>query len=136
MSDGIFAIVNGYDAPPVKRSMARELYSAIGRKGVQDGLRMVESDRYAAPGRYDVVEGEMDALGHQYMREKRFEEAEAAFGVAVREFPKSASAYDNLGECYTAMGQKEKAVVFYKKSVELDARGTTAKEALRKLGAD
>lgn len=136
MSDGIFAMLNGFEPPPVKRSVAHELYAAIERKGTQEGLRVVESERYAAPAKYDVVEGELDALGHQYLREKRFTDAEAAFGLAVREFPKSAGAYDNLGECYTAMGQKDKAVVFYKKSVELDPRGTAAKEALRKLGAD
>ena len=34
------------------------------------------------------------------------------------------------------MGQKDKAVVLYKKSVELDPRGTAAREALRKLGAN
>jgi tetratricopeptide (TPR) repeat protein len=136
MSDGIFAIINGYDVPPVKRSMARELYSAIGKKGAQDGLRAVESDRYVSPERYDVGEGELAALGHQYMREQRTAEAEAVFGCALREFPKSAAAYDNMGECYAAQGQKEKAVVFYRKSIELNPRGTAAKEALKKLGAD
>jgi CubicO group peptidase (beta-lactamase class C family) len=136
MSDGIFNMLNGFEPPPVKRSVAHELYAAIERKGTQEGLRMVESDRYADPAKFDVVEGELDALGHQFLREKRFTDAETAFALAVREFPKSAGAYDNLGECYTAMGQKDKAVVFYKKSVELDPRGTSAKEALRKLGAD
>ena len=135
MSDGVFAILNGYDAPPVKRSMARELFSAIRRKGVQDGLREVESDRYASPERYDVGEGELAALGHQYMREQRVAEAEAVFACAIREFPKSAAAYDNMGECYAALGQQEKAVVFYRKSLELDPRGTSAREALQKLGA-
>jgi CubicO group peptidase (beta-lactamase class C family) len=136
MTDGIFSMLNGHEPAPVKRSMARELYVAIERKGAQEGLRAVESDRYAAPARYDVVEGELDALGHQYMHVKHYAEAEAAFGVAVREFPKSTAAYDNLGECYTAMGQKEKAIVFYKKSIALDPQGTSAKEALRKLSAD
>jgi Flp pilus assembly protein TadD len=129
-------MLNGFEPPPVKRSVAHELYAAIERKGSQEGLRVVESERYAAPAKYAAVEAELDALGHQYLREKRFAEAETAFGLAVREFPKSAGAYDNLGECYTAMGQKEKAVVFYKKSAELDPSGTAAKEALRKLGAD
>ncbi|MBK7257544.1 MAG: serine hydrolase [Ignavibacteriae bacterium] len=136
MSDGLFALVNGSPAPSIKPSLARGLFKAISTKGSLEGVRDIESEHRASPGRYDVFENELSILGHQYLREKKHDEAAAVFGYALRLFPKSAGAFNNMGECAVALDQKEKAIGFYKKSLELNPVGTTAREALQKLGVN
>ncbi len=136
IGEGLFALINGHTAQSIKPSLARALYQAISTKGVQDGVRNIESEHRSSPARYDVFEGELSTLGHQYLQAKKLDEAAAVFGYAMRLFPKSARAFNNMGACAIAMDQKEKAVGFYKKSLELDPAGTAAKEALQKLGVN
>jgi CubicO group peptidase (beta-lactamase class C family) len=136
MGDGLFALVNGSEAASIKPSLARGLFTAIRTKGLQDGVRDIESEHRSSPARYNVSEGEFSILGHQYLRAKQLEEAAAVFAYALRLFPKSAGAFNNMGECAVALDQKEKAIGFYKKSLELNPAGTTAREALRTLGVN
>lgn len=136
MGEGIFSLINGYTAPSLKPSFARALYQAIGTKGMKDGVRDIESEHRASPQRYEVSEGELSILGHQYLREHKTDAAADVFGLTVRLFPKSARAMNDLGECALAMDQKEKAIGFYKRSLELDPAAKTAREALQKLGVN
>ena len=135
ITDGIFSILNGLPPAPVKKSLAWTLYRAINAKGAAAGLRDVESERYAKPDEFEISEGELNILGYEYMNAKKFSEAEAVFGVNVREFPKSWNVYDSMGECYALSGDKEKAVAFYKKSVEMNPKNAGGIEALKKLEA-
>ena len=48
-------------------------------------------------------------------------------------FPKSANAYDSLGEAYMKNSNKERAMENYQKSLELDPRNENAKEMLKRL---
>lgn len=136
MCDGVLAIVNGNQPASVRPSLVRALFAEIDGKGVQEGVRTIESDHRAFPGRHEVSESEFGILGHQYLREKKYEEAAAVFGYALRLFPRSAGAFNNMGECAVAMDQKEKAIGFYRKSLELHPAGTAARDALRKLGVN
>ncbi len=54
----------------------------------------------------------------------------------VLEFPKSWNVYDSIGECYAAMGNKEKAITFYKKSLALNPKNAGGTQALKALGAE
>ncbi len=134
ITQALFAILNGSEPDPVKRPLAREVYKAIEAKGLEAGLRAVESSRYADPSAYAVSEPELNALGYDYLARKMFSEAEAVFSLNVREFPKSWNTYDSLGECYAAMGERDKAVKLYMKSVELNPANDDGRAALRALG--
>lgn len=50
-------------------------------------------------------------------------------------FPDSANAYDSLAESYSERGEKELAIVYYQKSLQLDPDNKNAVEKLRGLGA-
>jgi CubicO group peptidase (beta-lactamase class C family) len=136
MCDGVLALLNGNAATPVRPSLVRALHAAIASNGVQEGVRTIESEHLASPARHDASENEFGILGHQYLREKKNEEAASVFAYALRLFPRSAGAFNNMGECADTMGQKEKAIGFYRKSLELNPAGTVARDALRKLGAN
>lgn len=48
-------------------------------------------------------------------------------------FPNSSNTFDSLAESYMATGNKEQAIKFYKKAIELDPYNENAKSKLKKL---
>ena len=54
----------------------------------------------------------------------------AIFEIIVNEFPGSSNAYDSLGEALLKKGEKEKALLAYKKSVELNPNKSFLEMAL------
>lgn len=59
-------------------------------------------------------------LGVQYMQEGNLEEAAKAFNEAIQENPNDPVAYINFGNVLSAVGDDEKALNFYQKSIEID----------------
>jgi len=55
------------------------------------------------------------------------------FEITTEAFPNSANAFDSLGEAYMKSGDKDSAIKNYKKSFELDALNSNAKEMIKKL---
>jgi tetratricopeptide (TPR) repeat protein len=60
-------------------------------------------------------------------------EAIEAFKLNVEAFPESGNVYDSLGEAYLADGNKELAIKYYKKSVEIDPSNTNGARILNEL---
>jgi cytochrome c-type biogenesis protein CcmH/NrfG len=48
-------------------------------------------------------------------------------------FPTSGNVFDSLGEAYNIAGNKEKALLNYKRSLQLDPTNTTAKTIIADL---
>jgi CubicO group peptidase (beta-lactamase class C family) len=81
----------------------------------------------------DLLENVVNAKGYDLMREKKLKEAVEIFKLNVFAFPKSANAYDSLGEGYLESGDKKGAIENYRKSLELDATNENAREVLKKI---
>lgn len=80
-----------------------------------------------------IDEGYLNALGYRYLRSGRTASAIATFNTAVEKYPHSANAYDSLGEAFLKKGDKEQALVNYRRSVELDPGNTHGKEVIAEL---
>ena len=80
-----------------------------------------------------MKESEINNLGYQMIQTGKTDDAIEIFKFNVEMFPNSANVYDSLGEAYLAKGDKENALINYKKSVELDPKSTSGLEALKKL---
>lgn len=78
-------------------------------------------------------EGEFNALGYRLMGQEKFEEAILVFSWNVELNPRSANAYDSLGEAYMKAGMRKQAVENYRKSLELNPENDNAKEMLKRL---
>jgi tetratricopeptide (TPR) repeat protein len=61
------------------------------------------------------------------------QDAIAIFKTNLQEYPKSASAYDGVGDAYSRSGQKESAIESYQNALKLDPHDRNAADALRKL---
>jgi tetratricopeptide (TPR) repeat protein len=64
---------------------------------------------------------------------KDLKKAIAFFEYNISNFPKSANAYDSLGEAYRVKGDKARAIQNYKKSLKLDPNNQNAARMIREL---
>ena len=61
------------------------------------------------------------------------DQAIAVFRLNAAAYPRSANAYDSLGEAYKTKGDREAAIQSYEKALALDPSQRSASEALRAL---
>ena len=71
-------------------------------------------------------------IGYQKIAEKNFDLAEYLFKLNTENYPLSANTFDSLGDLYNAKGDKEKAIVNYKKAMAIKVMPET-KVKLEKL---
>jgi len=60
-------------------------------------------------------------------------EAVTVFKLALEIFPESANLYDSLGEAFMKVGEKNRAIESYQKSLELNPDNENAKKNLDEL---
>jgi CubicO group peptidase (beta-lactamase class C family) len=80
-----------------------------------------------------VAEPRLNGLGYSLMGQQKFAEAIAILKINAELYPQSSNVYDSLGEAYMMSGNKELAIVNYKKSLELDPKNSNAVAMLKKL---
>jgi predicted alpha/beta superfamily hydrolase len=77
-------------------------------------------------------EGYINGMGYEFMRMKQYKKSEDFFKLNVSNYPESFNVYDSLGDLYAAMGEKEKAIMQFKKSLSLNPE-SYSKDKLKKL---
>lgn len=85
--------------------------------------------------RYRSFEAEINALGYRLLGAGAVDRAVAAFAINTRAYPRSANAYDSLGEALLAAGRREDAIAAYRRAVAIDPQFGSSLEAFRRLGA-
>lgn len=83
--------------------------------------RMVKDPRY----RYVNFEDNINQAGYNLMGREQFDAAISVMQLNAKLYPKSANAWDSLGEASWKAGQKDKAIEYYNKAIELDPKGLT-----------
>lgn len=129
----VFGILNGQPIDPPQRSIAEMLYKIAMEKGVAAAIAEYRKLKAENSPTYDFSETELNSLGYQLLGKKRTQDAIEIFKLNVEMFPKSANPYDSLGETYLADGQKDLALVNYKKAAELDPKNSNALLIVRRL---
>ena len=127
-----FAGVGGGTAPKVSEEMLIpfEHLTAGNIEKAMEGYRQIKKEK---PDNASVTEARLNGLGYGFLRAKKLPEAIAYFKLNVEFYPKSSNVYDSLAEAYMAQGEKELAIVNYKKSLELNPKNNNAVEKLKKL---
>jgi tetratricopeptide (TPR) repeat protein len=85
------------------------------------------------PNNSAVAEERLNYIGYSLLEQKNIAAAIAAFKANVELYPQSSNVYDSLGEAYLANGEKELAIINYRKSLELNPQNKNAAETLKKL---
>jgi len=131
MTENIRNILYNQPIDQPKKSMAFELLEVFSEKGVKGG-----TETYAKlknDPTYGIKEGDMNNVGYQLLQTGKKKEAIEIFKINVEAFPKSGNVYDSLGEAYLADGDKNLAIINYKKSIELDPSNEGGKKALAEI---
>jgi predicted alpha/beta superfamily hydrolase/Flp pilus assembly protein TadD len=117
----------------INASAAYRIEQAINKQGIQAGLEKYREIKSDPSNKLYFEESEFNALGYRLMGTERMKDAVAVFKLNVELYPDSWNAYDSLAEAYMNSGDNEKALINYKKSLELNPENTNAKEMLKKL---
>jgi CubicO group peptidase (beta-lactamase class C family) len=80
-----------------------------------------------------LSESQMNRLGYNLIYLKKIDEAIIVFEKNAKDFPKSANVWDSLAESHMVKGNKELAIKYYEKSLELNPENKNAVEQIKKL---
>lgn len=119
-------------------SPAKNLLRAILSEGIEAPLKRYLEER-TKDSANRLNERQMNALGYALLERKRTAEAIEIFKLNIADFPNSGNTYDSLAETYLGIGEKELALKFYKKALEVEPNYPNAKgaaETVKKLEAD
>ena len=101
-------------------------------QGLESSLRVLK-DLKAKPDQFYTLHPEIDQFAYRLMLKEQLDEAFAIFMVLAELFPDSYLAFDILGEVYKRMGEKEKAIQSFEKSLELNPDNRNASLQLKSL---
>lgn len=86
-----------------------------------------------SPYQYPHSDEHFNSIGFKLLKAKKMEEAYKVFKLNETNYPDSWSVYQGLGETYRLMGQKELALVNYKKSLKLNPNNADSLRAITRL---
>ncbi len=123
-----------YNQPvtPPKKSVADAFRQTLTSSSLEKAIQQFQTLK--TDKAYVLNEGEMNALGYEFLGEGKKKEALAVFDLIVEAYPNSFNAYDSRGEAYMAIGDKAASIKDYKKSLELNPRNMGGIEKLKELG--
>ena len=124
----IFEIRSGTQAPPTEEKFIK----IIERDGVERAAKVYREFKEKEPQPI-FSENFLNNLGYRLINEKRLAEAIEIFKLNVEAYPASANVYDSLAEAYMLSGNKEMAIKYYRKSIELNPDNKAGIETLKKL---
>ena len=82
---------------------------------------------------FKPTEDELNNWAYRMMSNNQQKEALEIFKLNVYLFPKSWNAYDSYGEILLNMGDKNKAIEMYKKSIDLNPNNENGKKILTEI---
>ena len=141
MGGGIVGATMGMWTPRIKKafdprkSIASALASTIASRGIYAAVEQYQDLKTSQPETYNFAEDELDVLGYQMIRQKKYAEAVRIFQLNVAAYPQSSNVYDSLGEAYMDDSNKPQAIANYQKSLQLNPKNRGAVVMLQKLNA-
>ncbi|NMC44234.1 MAG: MBL fold metallo-hydrolase [candidate division Zixibacteria bacterium] len=121
-------------AGKLKPPIAVPLTAMIVAQGIGPAVEQYHRLKKERPDDFDFGEEGMNTLGYQLLSRGLINEAATIFRLNVEAYPASFNVYDSYGEALLARGDTARAVIHYKKSLELNPKNTNAVQVLSKLG--
>lgn len=118
----------GKGRPASFENLALELNTKGYEHAVDIYKRMQKSDPT-----FQVAERSMDAWGTALFRAGRKKQAMEVFRLGVSSYPQSAALFESMGDMYKDGGDRQRAITYYRRSLELDADNSNVVRALKQL---
>lgn len=107
-----------------------ELYVSGGMKSIDEHYASLTKK---LGYKLEPSEADLNNLGYQLLQSDQQEKAIEIFNINVERNPSSANVYDSRGEAYKAMGEKEKSIDDYLKSLKLNPGNQNAIDMLKSM---
>ena len=117
----------------VARNTDPRFLKILRNQSVEAAIEYYQQLKQDHPAILLFTESQMNALGYEYLYDKKIKQAIALFRLNVEAYPDAYNVYDSLGEAYMENGQYELAIMNYKKSLELNPNNANAEEKLREI---
>jgi tetratricopeptide (TPR) repeat protein len=114
-------------------SPGRQLTKAILSKGATEALKEYREQRTRTGD--SINEGNMNGVGYLLLQLKKLDDAVEVFAQNTEDHPGSWNVWDSLAEAYADKGNKELAIKYYEKSLQLNPENTNGANQLKKLKA-
>jgi len=116
---------------PTLNEVAEE---ALARGSAAEATARLVGYAKSRPGRpYEPI---LNRLGYTYLTAGRAAAAVAVFAAMTELFPQSFNAWDSRAEGELAAGDREAAILHYRKSLELNPENANAAQKLEEIGAE
>ena len=125
--------VNGVEVP--RDNAGVKFVRVFWEEGIEKARATFEEARRRDPRAVLFEEATLNNLGYRLIQKDRLKDAIEIFKLNVEAYPQAFNTYDSLAEAYMMSGDKEPAVLNYKKSLELNPKNANAVWMLEKLGA-
>jgi CubicO group peptidase (beta-lactamase class C family) len=96
-------------------------------------LKAYTALKAANPNDEAVNEQALNMFGYQLMNTGKLERAQDLFYINMQLYPKSANVYDSYAEACLKLGDKEQALLHYKRTLALEARNSNAERIVSEL---
>ena len=103
-----------------KPSIGHAIRRTILEGDVAAAIREYRRLKAESPDAYDFAEARLNELGLDLIDKRRIKDAIEIFKLNVEAYPRAFNTYDSLGYAYMCDGQRDLAVLNYRKSVELN----------------
>lgn len=120
----------GTGKPATFENLAHELNTKGYLLAIEIYKRMQKSDP-----KFQVSERSMNAWGSTLFRAGRKKEAMEVFRLGVFAYPQSAPLFESMGDMYKDGGDKQRAITYYRRSLELDPDNPHLIASIEKLKA-
>ncbi len=109
------------------------MLSAPGGVGVAKARQIYDEAKRAKKTDVLFPENETNQLGYQFLQDGNAKDAVEVFKLNVDAYPSSANTYDSLSDGYLALGNREEALRYAEKTLEMIPKDTEATDDLKKL---
>ena len=112
-----------------KKSLSEFLASG---KDIEDIIKLAKSADLEN-SEYNLSESGINSFGYQLMGEGKDGDALKIFELNTELYPDGFNTFDSYGECLVKLGEIEKGIAAYKKSLELNPKNDNAGKVLQEL---
>jgi tetratricopeptide (TPR) repeat protein len=121
------------DNDPFENLASRLVTAIVVEQGLVKFKQFYSEMKRRRPDAALLQEDAINMLGYRLLQRDRKKEAIEVFTMNTEAYPKSANTYDSLAEAYMVNGDREQAIKFYKKALEIDPKLTSSLDMLKKL---
>jgi len=111
------------------------LRKTIDEKGIKEAWIVYNDITKNKKAEFDFNEANINSLGYAYI-ENNIDAALAVFKMNIELYPNSWNVYDSYGEALLKNGQKDSAIVYYKKSIQMNPGNTNGIKILKDNGVE